>query len=304
MAKDRKNSENRAISALRHPGVELRFPLPVPDSSEIDPEGIETALVERIKELNCLYGMAKLAERHSDSLDDFLRKLVDILPPSWQYPEVTCGRISFEGRTYRSSGFRVSKWRQSARILVYNIPVGEVEVFYLEERPPEDEGPFLREERLLLEAIAEQIGKTAVRISAENELREVNRQLTVEREALQEANAALKTVMARIEEEKTDINRNIQANVDKIIIPILNALSLELPAGQKKYAEILRTNLDEITSPFVNSLSRNFLSLTPTEIKICKLIRNGMRTKEIARLQGVSAATVNRHREHSGKSWT
>jgi len=176
--------------------------------------------------------------------------------------------------------------------------MGEVEVFYLEERPPEDEGPFLREERLLLDAIAEQIGKTAVRISAEQELRELNKQLTVERKALQEANAALSAVLERIEEEKMNINKNVQANVEKILMPILYALSLELPRSQKKYVEILRTNLEEITSPFINHLSRRFLSLTPTEIKICKLIRNGMRTKEIAQIQGVSMATINRHREH------
>jgi len=292
------SSDHTDLSASLYPEKELKFLLPVPQKSEIDPAKVEVALLERIKELNCMYGMAILAERYSDSIEDFLRNLINILPPSWQYPEITCARILFDGKTYKSRGFNSSKWRQSSRILMYNEPMGEVEVFYLEERPPEDEGPFLKEERLLLDAIAEQIGKTAVRISAEQELRELNKQLTVERKALQEANAGLRAVMARIEEEKMNINKNIQANVEKILMPILHALSLELPKSQKKYAEILRTNLEEITSPFINQLSRRFYSLTPTEIKICKLIRNGMRTKEIARIQGVSVATINRHREH------
>jgi len=292
------SSDHTDLSASLYPEKELKFLLPVPQKSEIDPAKVEVALLERIKELNCMYGMAILAERYSDSIEDFLRNLINILPPSWQYPEITCARILFDGKTYKSRGFNSSKWRQSSRILMYNEPMGEVEVFYLEEMPPEDEGPFLKEERLLLDAIAEQIGKTAVRISAEQELRELNKQLTVERKALQEANAALRAVMARIEEEKMNINKNIQANVEKILMPILHALSLELPKSQKKYAEILRTNLEEITSPFINQLSRRFYSLTPTEIKICKLIRNGMRTKEIARIQGVSVATINRHREH------
>ena len=245
-----------------------------------------------------MYAMAILAERYSDSIEDFLRNLVSILPPSWHYPEITCARILFDGKIYKTRVFKASKWRQSSRILMYNEPMGEVEVFYLEERPPEDEGPFLREERLLLDAIAEQIGKTAVRISGEQELRELNKQLTVERKALQEVNAALRAVLERIEEEKMDIKKSVQANVEKILMPILHALSLELPRSQKKYVEILRTNLEEIASPFINQLSRRFLSLTPTEIKICKLIRGGMRTKEIAQIQGVSLATINRHREH------
>ncbi|MFA4910213.1 MAG: helix-turn-helix transcriptional regulator [Desulfobacteria bacterium] len=298
MAGAKSSSDHTDLSASLYPEKELKFLLPVPQKSETDPAKIEVALLERIKELNCMYGMAILAERYSDSIEDFLRNLVNILPPSWQYPEITCARILFDGKTYKSRGFNSSKWRQSSRILMYNEPMGEVEVFYLEERPPEDEGPFLKEERLLLDAIAEQIAKTAVRISAEQELKELNKQLTVERKALQEANAGLRAVMAKIEEEKMNINKNIQANVEKILMPILHALSLELPKSQKKYAEILRTNLEEITSPFINQLSRRFYSLTPTEIKICKLIYNGMRTKEIAQIQGVSVATINRHREH------
>ncbi|MDI6777236.1 MAG: helix-turn-helix transcriptional regulator [Syntrophales bacterium] len=298
MAGAKSSSDHNDLLASLYPEKELKFLLPIPQKSEIDPAKIQVALLERIKELNCMYGMAILAERYSDSIEDFLRNLVNILPPSWQYPEITCARIMFDGKTYKSRGFNSSKWRQSSRILMYNEPMGEVEVFYLEERPPEDEGPFLKEERLLLDAIAEQIAKTAMRISAEQELKELNKQLTVERKALQEANAGLRAVMAKIEEEKMNINKNIQANVEKILMPILHALSLELSKSQKKYVEILRTNLEEITSPFINQLSRRFYSLTPTEIKICKLIRNGMRTKEIALIQGVSVATINRHREH------
>jgi DNA-binding CsgD family transcriptional regulator len=297
-AMPKKSAHHVDLSSLEYPIKELKFLLPIPDKSKIDPAKVEVALLERIKELNCMYGMAILAERYSDSIEDFLRNLVNILPPSWQYPEITCARILFDGKIYKSRVFKASKWRQSSRILMYNEPMGEVEVFYLEERPPEDEGPFLREERLLLDTIAEHIGKTAVRISGEQELMELNKQLTVERKALQEANTALRAVLERIEEEKMDIKKNVQANVEKILMPILHALSLELPRSQKKYVEILRTNLEEITSPFINHLSRRFLSLTPTEIKICQLIRNGMRTKEVAQIQGVSMATINRHREH------
>jgi DNA-binding CsgD family transcriptional regulator len=277
---------------------ELQFRFPIPHNDETDFAKIEVALRERIKELNCLYGISLLAERYGDSIDDLLRNLVNILPPSWQYPDITCARIVFKGKTYKSRGFKVTKWRQSSRILMYNEPMGEVEVLYMEERLPEDEGPFLREERVLIDAVAEQIGKIAIRMAAEQELQEINKQLTVERKTLQETNAALRTVLTRIEEEKQNIYMNVQSNVDKILMPILHALTLELPIIQRKYVDMLRTNLEEITSPFINHLSRKFLSLTPTEIKICNMIRNGLRTKEIAQIQGVSEATINRHREH------
>ena len=274
------------------------IPIPEPDD---DSSGAVKALVERVKELNCMYGMAKLAEQFPDSIGDFLENLVNIIPPSWQYPEICCARIQFESNTYRSPGFKVTKWRQSAPVSLNKEIVGDVEVFYLEERPAEYEGPFLKEERLLLNAIARQISKIYMRIAAEKQLLELNRQLTVERKSLREANAALRGVMRRVEEEKSDVYRSIHANVERILMPVINAMAIECTGIQKEYVNILRTNLEEITSPFVHNLSKSFRALTPTEIKICRLIRGGMRTKEIARIQGVSGATINRHREHIRK---
>ncbi len=270
----------------------------IPFNSDVEPSNLIIALRERIKELNCLYGIAKLAEIHSDSIENLLSDLVNFLPFSWQHPEITCARILFKGSTYKSKGFKISKWRQSSQIYMYNEPVGEVAIFYLEERPAADEGPFLKEERALLDALTERISATAMRISAELELQEINKQLTLERKALQEANSALRAVLARIEEEKQEIYVNIQANVDKILMPIVHGLVLHLPQIHRKYAELLRDNLMEIASPFISRLAKANLSLTPTEVNICNMIKSGLRTKEIAQIRGVSPATINRHREH------
>ncbi|MCX7911833.1 MAG: LuxR C-terminal-related transcriptional regulator [Dehalococcoidales bacterium] len=279
------------------PSSELARLWRLPLHGEITSGNVELALRERIKELNCLYGISQLAERHLHSLDDLLRELVDFLPLSWQYPEVTCCRIIFRDKTFTSRQFRVTSWRQAARIYMYHQPVGEVAIFYLEERPPEDEGPFLKEERALLDAVAEQIGTIATRISAEAELEEANRQLTVERQALQEANTALRTLLSQIEQEKQEIYRDIKVNMEKVIMPILDVLEPQLAPAQVRYVQMLRHGLEQITSPFINRLSRSFHSLTPTEITICNMIRSGMRTKEIAAARGVSEATINHHRE-------
>jgi len=280
------------------PSKDLALLWRIPFPTEIEPDQVEAALGERIKELNCLYGVSQLAERHMYSLDNLLQELVNFLPYSWQYPEITCARILFKGKTYTSDGFKVTNWRQSSRLYMYHEAVGECDIFYLEECPPADEGPFLKEERALLDAVAEQIGTIATRISADLELQETNRQLTLERQALQESNTALRVVMARIEQEKEEVHRDIKTNVEKILMPILQALGSQLAPTQKKYTEMLQSNLEEITSPFISHLSSSYHSLTPTEIAICNMIRNGLRTKEIAQIRGVSTATVNRHREH------
>ncbi|MFC1875476.1 helix-turn-helix transcriptional regulator [Chloroflexota bacterium] len=296
--------ENKNNSSYPTKGQHLPFPSKdlallwrIPFPTETEPDRVELALRERIKELNCLYGVSQLAERNLYSLDDLLQELVNFLPHSWQYPEITCARILFKGKTCTSDRFKVTSWRQSSRIYMYHEAVGECSIFYLEECPPADEGPFLKEERALLDAVAGQIGAIATRISSDLELQETNRQLTLERKALQEANTALRLVLARIEQEKQEIHRDIKMNVEKILMPILYALALQLSPPHKKYVEMLQTNLEEITSPFISQLSLSYHSMTPTEIAICNMIRNGMRTKEIAEMRGVSEATVNRHRE-------
>jgi DNA-binding CsgD family transcriptional regulator len=180
---------------------------------------------------------------------------------------------------------------------MFHEPVGEVAVFYLEECTPADEGPFMKEERALLDAVAEQIGTIATRISAELDLQEANRQLTLERKALQESNIALRLVLSRIEQEKQEINSTIALNVEKVIKPILGALKYKLSPVQRKYVEMLQSNLEDLTSPFISRLSFAFSSLTPTEIAISNMIRTGLQTKEIAEMRGVSESTVNRQRE-------
>ncbi|MDD4241646.1 MAG: helix-turn-helix transcriptional regulator [Smithellaceae bacterium] len=261
-------------------------------------DGLEIALQERIKELNCLYGMARLAESHGNSMEEFLKSLADFLPRSWRYEDVACARIVFRGETFESKKFAWTGWRQTAQIRVGGESAGDVTVLYAEERPEADEGPFLREERALLEAIAQRIGEIAVGVTARQDLQEYNRQLLLERKALQEANAALRVVLSNIEEEKRRIYENIQMNIDKVVMPVLSALAPAVPENKLTYLEILKTSLQEISSPFVERGGDLFRTLTPAEVDICNMIRNGMRSKEIARLRGVSEATVHRHREH------
>ena len=130
------------------------------------------ALGERVKELNCLYGIAKLVEKPDISLDEIIQGTVDLIPPSWQYPEVTCARAIIDGQQIETVPFRETSWKQSSEIRVYNKQFGMLEVFYMEEKPEIDEGPFLEEERSLIDAVAEQLGGITERKRAEEKLLE------------------------------------------------------------------------------------------------------------------------------------
>jgi len=125
------------------------------------------ALGERVKELSCLYSISKLIMTPKISLDEIFQGTVNLVPPSWQYPEITCARVIMEGREYRTENYRDSQWKQTAEIFVYGVNRAMVEVCYLEEKPDIDEGPFLIEERNLIDAIAERLGRTVERLRSE-----------------------------------------------------------------------------------------------------------------------------------------
>ncbi len=118
---------------------------------------------ERLKELQGLYGVSKLVAESND-LDDIFKQVTAILPAAWQYPEITQAQIVFENTVYRQDVFEPTNWKQSADMVVNGKSCGQLEIYYLEERPTLDEGPFLAEERDLIKAIANLLATAIQRI--------------------------------------------------------------------------------------------------------------------------------------------
>jgi anti-anti-sigma regulatory factor len=140
-------------------------------------ERLDALLQERMKELNCVHSFANVVEEAGASLEDIFRGVADLLPPAWQYPDITCGRVVMEGSEYRTTPFKATEWKQTADLMVQGKRAGSIEVYYLEERPELDEGPFLKEERRLLDTLAERLGRIAERIRHEDEIRGLSDQL-------------------------------------------------------------------------------------------------------------------------------
>ncbi|NQU65548.1 MAG: PAS domain S-box protein, partial [SAR324 cluster bacterium] len=128
-------------------------------------------LGERVKELNGLYGVSKLAENHEAPLQEIYQRIVDLIPPSWQYPESTCAHLVIDNAEYKTENFSQSIWKQSANIFVNGEQHGVLAVYYSEQKPEKDEGPFFKEERNLLNEIVERLGKTIERRQIEENLR-------------------------------------------------------------------------------------------------------------------------------------
>ncbi len=137
----------------------------------------QAALRERVKELTCLYGIALIVEQSPISLKEILRRVVELLPPAWQYPEIAAGRIILDGDSDVTPGFRQSRYRQSANIVVGGRRRGVVEVAYLEEKPELAAGPFLVEEKKLLDAVAREVALIVERKEAAEEKSRLQGQL-------------------------------------------------------------------------------------------------------------------------------
>jgi hypothetical protein len=103
----------------------------------------QAALRERVKELTCLYKLSQLSETPGIALSELLQGIAELLPPAWQYPEITVGRITFGESSYASVADPTVVSRQTAAIKFDGIELGMVEVIYTEERARLDEGPFL-----------------------------------------------------------------------------------------------------------------------------------------------------------------
>jgi PAS domain S-box-containing protein len=112
-------------------------------------------LKEREKELSCLYNFSKLINVPEISLEEIFSKTVSLIPPSLQHPEITCARIIFQNKEYRTDRFQKTRWMLSEPIKIDGKIYGAIEVFYLKEKPARKEVPFLEGEKYLLDSLSE-----------------------------------------------------------------------------------------------------------------------------------------------------
>jgi PAS domain S-box-containing protein len=137
------------------------------------------------------------------------------------------------------------------------------------------------------------------RVRTEEIIRESEAKLRLQSEHLEEVNAALNVLLKRRDEDKQELEEKVVANVKALVLPYLQRLKESgLNPQQKTIATILESNLREIVSPFVTRLSSMFVNLTPTELKVADLIRDGRTSKEIASLLNLSYNTIMFHRHN------
>jgi PAS domain S-box-containing protein len=133
-------------------------------------------------------------------------------------------------------------------------------------------------------------------------LRESEKELKLKTNNLEEVNTALKVLLKRREKDKIELEEKVLLNVKELVEPYLVRLTdSRLNEEQETYASIMKSNLKDIISPFIHSLTSRYLNLTPSEVQVANLIKQGRNTKEIANLLNLSDRTVKFHRENIRK---
>lgn len=129
------------------------------------------------------------------------------------------------------------------------------------------------------------------------QLGEANTQLLVERENLERKNFALKEILNQFEAGKKEIADQIQSNIFRIAMPLIDHLQGQTAPGAEHYLTLLKNSLIDIISPFVGRLETRSSRLTPRELEICNMIKNGLTSKEIASALHNSIETVFKQRK-------
>jgi PAS domain S-box-containing protein len=139
------------------------------------------------------------------------------------------------------------------------------------------------------------------RKKAENALQESEKKLKEQNVLLEQKNAALREIMNQNRDEKERLEKQVQANIDHLLNPVINKLKGKGSLLEERYISLLEANLKEITSSYGIDLSSKMLSLTKKEIDICNMIKNGFSSKQISEALHIATRTIETHRNNIRK---
>ena len=142
------------------------------------------------------------------------------------------------------------------------------------------------------------------RKTAEKALKQRGVELEIKTIGLEEANTALKVLLRQREEDKIELEEKVLLNVRELVLPYLEKLKMKkLGEKQRAYLGIIESNLNDIVSPFVHGLSSKLIKLSPTELQVSNLIKQGNTTKEIAEIMNLATSTIDFHRNNIRKKF-
>jgi len=233
------------------------------------------------------------------SREQFLRMTIeDLLPEAHRpYSHAAVQKLSAEGSLRRDAVFKKADGNKipveiNARLINPETGLMQGVVRDISERKKAEE--FLRHQQEHLEKLVQE--RTARLSSANKRLEEEIARRDQAEQDIEKKNTALKEILAQIETEKLEIRKQVTANAEKLLMPVVSELRRLATPREQHYVELLEQNIRDLTSRFGVDLGKGMITLTPRQVEICNMIRNGMTSKEIAEVMGIAPRTVETHR--------
>lgn len=199
-------------------------------------------LRERVTERECLYDISALTEDMASPIAGQLQQVVERVVPGWRHSDVAAARIEYGGSAFATPGFAETPWMQTEEVAITQGAGIRLSVAYLEERPPEDEGPFLNEERLLLKAIVRRLGDVLRRRHAAEAIREQEQLVKAMYDQATDAIALLDTRSGRFVHFNAVAHKGLGYTWDEFsalsVAGILDESAMDLLAGHGGTASI------------------------------------------------------------------
>jgi PAS domain S-box-containing protein len=154
-------------------------------------------------------------------------------------------------------------------------------------------------EKQVEETSAELLARTRQMKAEIEERMRIEEELEIKSRNLEELNTALKVLLKHHEDDREELEERILSNLKELVLPYLEKLKkTPLKADQLAYMDIIESNLNDIFSPFLRKMTSKYLDLTPREIQIATLVREGRTTKEISGVLNISSRAVEFHRDN------
>ena len=182
---------------------------------------------------------------------------------------------------------------------------GELEEFLLDYPCHSEEGPhwyYMRTIRMEgpgpIRVVVSHEEITALKLT-EEALKKSQEELFDQKQSLEEANIALKVLLKQREEDKLELEKKVLSNVKDLVLPYVEKLkNSRLKLKDKTLVEIIETHLNDVISPLLQRFANAKILLTPQEMQVASLVKDGKSSKEIADVLNVSETTVNFHRKN------
>lgn len=262
-------------------------------------------LVERVKELDCLFSIAQIFSNDRLPLPRMLEEVVRVIPSACQYPEYACARIASHELEIASDNYSKTVDRIEEPLVSEGEEIGTIEVGYTQRSGSRGEELFLESERKLIRAVSGFLANKITQNQAENALRKTMRELAAQKVKLEQKNIALREILEQVEIEKREIKSQVASNIDQLIMPILRKVrDTGVPELlRRKYLDIVEQNLKDLSSTYSKKIVSDKVKLSPREIEISMMVRDGFSSKEIAEQLHISELTVERHRHNIRKKF-